>query len=137
MRFIVTESEKNNIKQLYNLNEQGVIDALFSGFKSGKEKSIVITKDNFYVGFYSSIRNTEKPEKLRLRGGPENIVKSGNVITAKLQNTYSSGEDEYIVEYTCSDNKIKRQDGYELYPASTVNDDVEALKYELKKFCKV
>ena len=50
MKFTITESEKNEIRGLYNLNEQGFFDA----FKSGKDvadKKIILRKNTYEVGF--------------------------------------------------------------------------------------
>lgn len=143
MKFTITESEKNEIRGLYNLNEQGFFDA----FKSGKDvadKQIILRKDTYEIGFTNDKRGSdnivEKPLKLTLSDGPENIVVDGDTITVKLENNYQEDDEKrfYTVIYRCSNDSIIRDDGFNLYRVSYIsNDDVQSLKDELKKFCNV
>jgi hypothetical protein len=82
----------------------------------------------------------EKPLKLTLLSGPENIVVDGDTISAKLENKYKKDDENrfYTVIYRCSDDSIIRDDGFHLYRVSYVSDDdAQSLKDELKKFCNV
>lgn len=143
MKFTITESEKNEIRGLYNLNEQGFLDA----FKSGKDvadKQIILRKNTYEIGFTNDKRGSdnivEKPLKLTLLDGPENIVVDGDTITVKLENNYQEDDEKrfYTVIYRCSNDSIIRDDGFNLYRVSYIsNDDVQSLKDELKKFCNV
>ena len=143
MKFTITESEKNEIRGLYNLNEQGFFDA----FKSGKDvadKKIILKKNTYEVGFTNDKKGrdsiVEKPLKLTLLSGPENIVVDGDTISAKLENKYKKDDENrfYTVIYRCSDDSIIRNDGFNLYRVSySSDDDTQSLKDELKKFCDV
>ena len=139
MKFTITESEKNEIRGLYNLNEQGFFDSFKSGKKSG-EKPIILSK-NYEIGFHNNKRGdenvTEKPLKLTLLSGPENIVVDGDTITVRLKKYSGKGEDFYTLIYKCSTDTLTREDGYELYQVSSASDDVESLKDKIKSFCNV
>lgn len=142
MKFIITESEKNEIRSLYNLNEQGIIDALFGGVKSGEEKAIIIRKDTYYIGFEEDINSASKevegPVYLKVvSNNAEDIIGDGNTIKLTLKEIYGEKR-EFNVKYNCSSGELVRDDGFVSYNGSeqTPNDLTE-LKDEISKFCNV
>lgn len=141
MRFNITESEKNEIRGLYNLNEQNFIDALFKGSESGK-KSFVLSNNTFKIGFHNGKRGhdniTEKAVELLLQAGPNFIEGDGNTVKVKMKRQRGEGKEFYNIIYNCSKDELTRDDGYKVWNGGDVgNDDVEDLKNELKKFCDV
>jgi hypothetical protein len=139
MKFRITESEKNEIRGLYDLNEQGFFNASKLGKKSG-EKAIIISK-KYEIGFHNNKRGdenvTEKPVSLIFYDGPDNITVDGDTITVRLKKYSGEGENFYTLIYKCSTDTLTREDGYELYKVSYASDDVESLKDKIKSFCNV
>jgi len=142
MKFTITESEKNEIRGLYNLNEQGIIDAFFSGAKSGKGRAIIISKDTYYIGFEEDIDSASKevngPGHFKIISNQsEDIVGEGNIIKLTLQEIYGD-EREYNVIYNCSSDELKSDNGFVAYNGSMQTpDDLTDLKNEISKFCNV
>ena len=145
MKFIITESEKNEIRGLYNLNEQGFIDAFFGGVKSGEEKAIILRKNTYYIGFEEDINRASKevdgPGHFTIISNQaEDIVGEGNTIKLTLQEIYGDKRDkrEYNVIYNCSSDELKSDNGFVAYNGSMQTpDDLTDLKNEISKFCNV
>jgi len=142
MKFTITESEKNEIRGLYNLNEQGFIDAFFGGVKSGEEKATILRKNTYYIGFEEDINRARKevdePGHFRIISNQDkDIVGEGNTIKLTLQEIYED-EREYNVIYNCSSDELKSDNGFVAYNGSMQTpDDLTDLKNEINKFCNV
>ena len=142
MKFIITESEKNEIRGLYNLNEQGFIDAFFGGVKSGEEKATILRKNTYYIGFEEDINRASKevdgPGHFKIISNQdEDIVGEGNTIKLTLQEIYEDKR-EYNVIYNCSSDELKSDNGFVAYNGSMQTpDDLTDLKNEINKFCNV
>jgi len=142
MKFTITESEKNEIRGLYNLNEQGFIDAFFGGVKSGEEKATILRKNTYYIGFEEDINRARKevdePGHFRIISNQaKDIVGEGNTIKLTLQEIYED-EREYNVIYNCSSDELKSDNGFVAYNGSMQTpDDLTDLKNEISKFCNV
>jgi len=142
MKFIITESEKNEIRGLYNLNEQGFIDAFFGGVKSGEEKATILRKNTYYIGFEEDINRASKevdgPGHFKIISNQdEDIVGEGNTIKLTLQEIYGDKR-EYNVIYNCSSDELKSDNGFVAYNGSMQTpDDLTDLKNEISKFCNV
>lgn len=142
MKFTITESEKNEIRGLYNLNEQGFIDAFFGGVKSGEEKATILRKNTYYIGFEEDInrarKEVDKPGHFRIISNQDkDIVGEGNTIKLTLQEIYEDNR-EYNVIYNCSSDELKSDNGFVAYNGSMQTpDDLTDLKNEINKFCNV
>ena len=142
MKFTITESEKNEIRGLYNLNEQGFIDAFFGGVKSGEEKATILRKNTYYIGFEEDINRASKevdgPGHFKIISNQdEDIVGEGNTIKLTLQEIYEDNR-EYNVIYNCSSDELKSDNGFVAYNGSMQTpDDLTDLKNEISKFCNV
>ena len=114
MKFTITESEKIEIRGLYNLNEQA-INFVKTGYDIGFQKGLDVQFDG----------------RLEL----ENVVGDGDLISADL---VSKDNETYPITYRCSSKKLTRNDGYKLVPGSIVDEnELETLKTDLNKFCNV
>ena len=113
MKFTITESEKSEIRGLYNLNEQ----------------TINFTKTGYNVGFQNGM-DVIFPGRMEL----ENVVGNGDLITADLV----AKDDTYSISYRCSTKELKRNDNHDLKRYSyTDEDELETLKNDLNKICNV
>lgn len=119
MKFRITESEKSEIRGLYNLNEQ-IIKFVKTGYNVGFQKRLDIQYHN------------ENPmEILEL----ENVVGDGDLISADL---VSKDKVTYHITYRCSSKELTRDDGFKLVPGSIADEnELETLKTDLNKFCNV
>lgn len=114
MKFTITESEKSEIRGLYNLNEQA-INFVKTGYDIGFQKGLDVQFDG----------------RLEL----ENVVGDGDLISADL---VSKDNEIYPITYRCSSKELTRNDGYKLVPGSIVDEnELETLKTDLNKFCNV
>ena len=114
MKFIITESEKNEIRGFYNLNEQ----------------IIKFAKTGYDVGFQNGIDVTY-PGRMEL----ENVVGNGDLVTADL---VTKDGTKHSISYRCSSEKLIRNDGYEV-KLKSYNDENElrTLKDNLISYCNV
>jgi len=114
MKFTITESEKDEIRGLYNLNEQ----------------IIKFAKTGYDVGFQDGI-DVAFPGRMEL----ENVVGNGDLITADL---VTKDGTKHSISYRCSSKELKRDDGYRVKRASYVDEnELQTLKDDLNKFCNV
>ena len=114
MKFTITETEKSEIRGLYNLNEQ----------------IIKIVKTGYDVGFQKGM-DVIFPGRMEL----ENIVGNGDLITADL---VTGDGTKYSINYRCSSKKLQRNDGYKVERASQIGEnELQTLKDDLNKFCDV
>ena len=114
MKFTITESEKSEIRGLYNLNEQ-TINFVKTGYDIGFQKGLDVQFDG----------------RLEL----ENVVGDGDLISADL---VSKDNETYPITYRCSSKELTRNDGYKLVHGSIVDEnELETLKIDLNKFCNV
>ncbi len=114
MKFIITESEKNEIRGFYNLNEQ----------------IIKFAKTGYDVGFQNGMEVTY-PGRMEL----ENVVGDGDLVTADL---VTKDGTKHSINYRCSSEKLIRDDGYEV-KLKSYNDEneLQTLKDNLKSYCNV
>ena len=123
MKFTLTESEKNEIRVLYNLNEQGFFDALTKG-KNTAEKAIKFEPKNSKSPTELAFKGKRASEvediyKVEFIGKP---IVHGNFIEFNIREVskkgLSDGDEslrEYTIRYSCNNRTVTRDDGKLLY----------------------